>query len=354
MGNLTLASYEPRTPNARTPPSVSPRKAKTTSPGIRKRQKEWTDSLPALWVKQQNFRHPSGTWTVIKAIAEKFPLNKREIGTLPYEDGVSVENSFQMKLYAYDQLVDLATRKCAKLGIPLRIPDCAPQSLSRSPGADEGSVIPVDSRTALPWEEHVRNPQPPPLRMSQYIPPPNMLAPDPEKIAWLPRGLQGPVTVKDACRMYLIKPEEITDLSNFSPWVDLCTVAQRAVRLHGGFYAHKELHKEQAFLEKAGRDQSDFTFSPFTSDQLKWHASNAHYYVTPDSQARQNALGECVELFFPIIKVPDGDSTANSNGTIGLYDGSTTVRAQSKALAKINEKGQSWLSTPCRTRALHI
>ncbi|KAJ7772914.1 hypothetical protein DFH07DRAFT_767772 [Mycena maculata] len=210
--------------------SASPTKSKQPdSPGPRALQKEWNLSLKP-WVKDPKFVHPKGTKTVSKTDAKKtFKLNDKEMATLPYESRPS-DKYLPMQLYNYNHLMELAKRKCSKLAARPRL----------------ASTVSI---AALPaWMEHMSNAQPPPLKLSDYSTPPNAVTPDPEKIIWTPSKISGPVTVNDACRLYCtdsstqITPADIRDLANHSPWIDLATVAKRAVALHGGFYAHKQLY----------------------------------------------------------------------------------------------------------------
>ncbi|KAJ7264870.1 hypothetical protein B0H12DRAFT_1101219 [Mycena haematopus] len=244
--------------------SSSPKKAGNTpsptkgatSPGIKKRREEWNKSLPPLWVKQTNFTHAPTARTITKTNAKKkYKLNDREIGTLPHEQRTSDATGYLMQLYNERQVEGLALRKSAKLGV----------KISKNP-----PKLPA-------WMEHIVNPQPPPLIIAEYTCPPDAVKPDPEDITWKPSKLSGPVSVQDACRLYCIAPTDIQDLSTHSPWIDLVTVAKRALTLHGGFYAHEKLvlqrreAEEKALTESiphAYERKSLFQFSPMS--QAEW------------------------------------------------------------------------------------
>ncbi|KAK7038253.1 hypothetical protein R3P38DRAFT_2905273 [Favolaschia claudopus] len=128
-----------------------------------------------------------------------------------------------------------------------------------------------------PWKTQ------PPLKIMDYTCPPDAKVPDPERIIWTPTKMDGLVTVKDACRLYCIEPNDIRDLSAHSPWIniDLETVAKRAVAIHGGCHAHKDLllqyrNAEEAALQAivdrthiADDGISDFKFSPTTQKQME-------------------------------------------------------------------------------------
>ncbi|KAJ7080434.1 hypothetical protein B0H15DRAFT_953618 [Mycena belliarum] len=177
--------------------------------------------------------------------------------------------------------------------------------------------------THAPWQEHMINPQPPPLKIEAYNSPTNAATPDPEKIVWKPSKISGPVTVKDACRLYSITPHDIQDLLAHSKWIDLSTVAKRAVALHGGFSAHEELlHQRRDAEEKALYAQirasnhivtdlnskSHFRFSPFIHKQ--WTAPNDSYLYEPmhpglggSAPPKQHR----VAVLYPIKYVDQGD-----------------------------------------------
>ncbi|KAJ7171916.1 hypothetical protein C8R46DRAFT_1084234 [Mycena filopes] len=244
--------------------SSSPRKPKSPratkvkgtdspkSPGLKQLREAWNASLPEPWIPNENedFVHPEGISTEIKGeIAKKYKLNPREIATLPYEQRLS-RSGFMMHLYSKAQLSDLSSRKRAKLMLD---PLPAPVSALRMPD----------------WMEPML---PPPLKIESYTCPPGAAKPDPEEITWTPRKLSGSVAVEDACRLYCITAEQIQDLSNASQWIDLGTVARRAVTLHGGFYAHEAIvrrarYEEERMLTEVGEDESRFRFSPLIHKQ---------------------------------------------------------------------------------------
>ncbi|KAJ7154187.1 hypothetical protein C8R46DRAFT_446363 [Mycena filopes] len=208
--------------------SQSPKKAKpydaadkVKAPlGIKQRRQEWIQSLPAAWVVERGFTHPEGTTTVAKGQAMKdYKLNQQEISTLPYVPDIT-KQGHSMRLYAAQQLAALATRKSKALQTPL------PEVLTGG--------LPA-------FLQHYQHPDPPPLIITDYTCPPQATTADPAIITWEPSKLRGPVNVKEACRLYCVSPEEIRDLSDHSPSIDLGSVARRAVTLHGGFHAHKAL-----------------------------------------------------------------------------------------------------------------
>ncbi|KAJ6490797.1 hypothetical protein C8R47DRAFT_1123587 [Mycena vitilis] len=301
-------------PRERRELSSSPSKAKkTASPGIRQRQKEWKESLPAPWVKQTNFRHPSGTGTTSKANAKKYRLNDDDLKTLPYEERLSKEG-FAMKLYNEDHLMDLAMRKSVKLGVELEIDGVVYHSHSGSSATGSVSVISIKNPPKLPaWMEHITNPQPPPLKLTEYSCPLQATRPDPENIIWRPSKISGPVTVADACRLYCIQPADIEDLAAHSPWIDLASAARRALTLHGGFYEHEDRVRQSRTAEQQALDdeirepdkrKSRFRFSPMV--QQDWD------HVDEDAWKYQTMGGSTVEqhrvaVFYPMIYYSDDD-----------------------------------------------
>ncbi|KAJ6501895.1 hypothetical protein C8R45DRAFT_1209566 [Mycena sanguinolenta] len=295
----------PRATSASSPKKVvrtpSPTKAKPASPGIKKRREEWNDSLPALWAKQTTFRHPPRTRTITKTNAKKMlKLNDREIGTLPYEQAISEKTGYPMLLYSEREALNLALRKSAKLGRELEVNGLLYQS-----GDADVCVVSFKNPPVPAWMEHIANPQPPPLKNTEYTSPSDAVKPDPEQITWTSRYLSGPVSVEDACRLYCIEPKDIQDLSAYSKWIDLETAAKRAVTLHGGFYAHKRLvylHRlaEENTLtksiEKAYERKSRFQFSSMV--QAQWDSDRSHDYIyeIPSRQPPPNR----VAVFYPI------------------------------------------------------
>ncbi|KAF7364034.1 hypothetical protein MSAN_01062100 [Mycena sanguinolenta] len=244
-------------------------KAATASRGIKARREEWTKGLPPLWVPQADFRHPRGTLKISKTNAKKdFKLTDREIGILPYERVIS-DIGYPMQLYSKLRVVVLARRKLVAL---------------------EGSS------------------SQPPLKIAEYTSPSNAVIPDPVPITWIPSKLSRPVSVKDACRLYCIEPRDIQDLSAHSPLIDLATVAKRAVTLHGGFYAHKELvrqHREaeeQALslpIEQVHERKSLFRFSPMTQRDWNGDYEKLRLYRGSNEPTPPNR----VAVFYPIVEV---------------------------------------------------
>ncbi|KAJ6526240.1 hypothetical protein DFH09DRAFT_1187815 [Mycena vulgaris] len=312
---MGLTSTAPATPKkSKSSLSSSPGKAKSPklppkSPGIQKRRKEWKVSLPSEpWAQQPEFRHPSGTDTVTKTDAKNFPsLNDYDIARLPWELRPRPGRD-TLHLYNYDQLRDMARRKCAKLGITLVVGSGSSQT---------GSVSVISVRNAPPVPEdvqHFLHPSPPPLKIPGYSSPIQAQTADPQKIIWEPSKIMGPVTVDDACRLYCIAPHDIRDLSEHSPWIDLITVAKRAVTLHGGFHAHKTLvpkrrDEEERMLDKAGRFHSNFTFSRIIQLQLEWQAQTADQdmFYAPMGGALSSLKKNHVAVLYPIESVDQGE-----------------------------------------------
>ncbi|KAJ6531068.1 hypothetical protein B0H19DRAFT_1190196 [Mycena capillaripes] len=311
---MPRASSSSESPRKKRQDPATPSKAKTVSPGIQKRRKEWKESLPPLWIKQATFRHPSGTTTVTKTdAAKKFKLDPREIGTLPHEQRLG-DAGFVMQLYNQSQLMELAKRKCAKLELKLEIGDLVYHSQSGSSASGSVSTVSWKNPPRLAnWPEHMLNPQPLPLKLPDgyYSCPPQAEKPDPEGITWTPSKIVGAVTVDDACRLYCITPEDIRDLTERSPWIDLASAAKRALTLHGGFYAHKELvyrhrREEEKILEPETHGiytvKSHFRFSSMI--QIQWEGESrvgVSTYVTGERPKHP------VAVLYPIEYVDQGD-----------------------------------------------
>ncbi|KAF7301263.1 ATP-dependent DNA helicase PIF1 [Mycena indigotica] len=244
-------------------------------------KKEGSPCLGPLSGIETLCKHSPLTVTVDSTDARKtYHLTTDELATLPYESRPSANigrHAFMqpMKLYNAKALYNLAREKSRVLNIPLRV---------RNPGSTAMATT-ISPSISLPsnfpkWLNDERNAQPRPLRISAY----QRVADDPEmeKIRW--RGSLVPhlVSLEDACWLYCIKPKDIADLRAISPWLDAQTVAQRAVTLHGGFYAHHDyVHRrrqeEEASLDEKYRGlhivqdwRSDFTWSAHVSDYLDW------------------------------------------------------------------------------------
>ncbi|KAJ7706866.1 hypothetical protein B0H17DRAFT_1034694 [Mycena rosella] len=209
--------------------------------------------------------------------------------------------------------MDLAKRKCAKLSRELEVAGLIYHSHSGSSQNGGVSVVSFKNPPKLPaWQEHISNPQPPPLKIQDYTCPPNAVTPDPEKITWMPYKISGPVTVADACRLYCIEPEDIQDLSQYSCWIDLPTVAKRALTLHGGFYAHKELVRKRRDEEEDALDreipeaddrQSRFRFSPMIAKQWEERDDDYGWYDTSSGPSKQHR----VAAHYPISYICQDD-----------------------------------------------
>jgi hypothetical protein len=146
-----------------------------------------------------------------KTIAKSyFKLDEDDIASLPHQ----VEDRPPHKpvhykpaqLYACDQLLDLAKRKCAKLGTELVLGDLeVHHSHSGSSKTGEVSIVSFRNPPKLSaWQEHMLNPSPPPLKIQEYTCPASAVKPDPENIVWTPSHLSGSVSVGDACRLYCV------------------------------------------------------------------------------------------------------------------------------------------------------
>ncbi|KAJ7878995.1 hypothetical protein B0H14DRAFT_2710158 [Mycena olivaceomarginata] len=283
-----ISTASPTKPGTST---ASPKKA-PASPGINKRRKEWVESLPPPWVKQMNFRHSLSTSTITKTDAKKtYKLDDRDLETLPYEQRLSEKTGYMMLLYSQPQVSELGRRKAAKLGKPLDL---------SGPGT---SIISVRNFPKLrDWEEHMLNPDPPPRKIVEYTSPPNPAKPDPTPITWTPSKISGAVSVADACRLYCIEPADIEDLSKHSKWIDLATVAKRAVSLHGGFYAHEELVHQRRDAEEQELTQVDdrksrFRFSPMIQKQWEYVDEDDWMYAGRELPKHR------VAVFYPIESV---------------------------------------------------
>ncbi|KAJ7481044.1 hypothetical protein B0H11DRAFT_2193590 [Mycena galericulata] len=295
-------------------PASSPRKTKSPGsptkapklkpPGLRALQKEWKASLKP-WVKDPKFVHPDGTWTVSKTDAKKkFKLDDDDLATLPCELRPS-DQYLPMQLYSYNQLMDLAKRKCDKLRRQLEVDGLVYHYHSGSSQSGGVSIVSIANPPPMPaWAEHIRNPQPPPLKILEYTTPVTAVTPDPENIIWTPSKISGPVTLGDACRLYCITPEDIRDLSAHSPWIDLATVAKRALTLHGGFFAHKELvlqrrSEEEDMLDRENMRKSRFRFSAMVLKELEVKNDDGLYDTVGGSSVQQDR----VAVLYPIENV---------------------------------------------------
>ncbi|KAJ7772901.1 hypothetical protein DFH07DRAFT_801882 [Mycena maculata] len=295
--------------------STSPTKRETPpkpKEGLRTWQREWAATMELeKWSVDKKFVHPEGTSILPKGAAmRKFKLNQIEMATLPCEREFRGEGSTTVLHYSCDQLRILATRKRTKLGKLLEEDGprtCSPRVSHRGGASRDPPALPS-------YLEHYHRPNPPPLKIPAYTSPAGAQASDPAIIIWEPTKIMGPVTVYEACRLYCINPEDIQDLSAYSPWIDLPTVAKRAVALHGGFHAHKALvlrHRtaEEDALDQAKKNKSDFTFSGIIWEQLDFYfrTTSSVAYEHPSQSVRERR----VAVLYPIESEDQGDYGCN-------------------------------------------
>ncbi|KAK7019512.1 hypothetical protein R3P38DRAFT_3273124 [Favolaschia claudopus] len=293
----------PRTPSPKKPKAAKSSKSPTNKgKGIRERQKEWIDGLlPKQWIPISTFMHPEGTETITKGDAGKiYKLKKEELGILPFERSIS-KDGYPMFLYSITQVRNLTLRKCKVLEVPWPVPQPKPAP-------------------PKPWETN------PPLIIKDYTCPSGAKKPDPSPILWLPDRLSAPIPVRDACRLYCIEPSDIQDLSDHSPWIDLETVAKRAVAMHGGFHAHeafllqcRKAEEEQLLEEDRQRTtpsyedpKSHFQFSPVVEKEMMSDKEHQHYsdlYGTPGSYEYRRQ--RTVAVLHPIVYAPTNDYGTN-------------------------------------------
>ncbi|KAK7019513.1 hypothetical protein R3P38DRAFT_2974089 [Favolaschia claudopus] len=285
----------------------SPKKSKSSRPGLGTRQKEWRDALSQTprWVWQANFRHPRFTKTITKTAAiSTYSVNAREIETLPYELRPSSQPK-PMHLYNENQVIDLAMKKCKTLEKKFETKDVVYHSHS---GSSETGIVAVMSLknpytpTPQPWDLD------PPLIIKEYTCPSEAEKPDPSPIVWSANRLMGPVLVRDACRLYCLEPNEIQDLSEHSRWIDLETAAKRALTLHGGFHAHEKFvlrHREaeeklleQEWWAPRTTPRSDYIRSPFRISKEVEYDDSEEVYDERCVEAHRH--GRTVAVFYPI------------------------------------------------------
>ncbi|KAJ7235699.1 hypothetical protein C8J57DRAFT_1377926 [Mycena rebaudengoi] len=153
-----------------------------------------------------------------------------------------------------------------------------PAAARRARASNAGSVgvgRPQNPPAAPDWMHHQTHAHPPPWETLDYTCPSDASTPDPDDINWKPSDIIVPVTVGDACRLYCLTEEQLSPLTDHSEWIDLATAAKLALKVHGGFYAHKTLlckrrDEEEKTLRAAGKDKSDFTYSEMVQKQMNW------------------------------------------------------------------------------------
>ena len=169
-------------------------------------------------------------------------LSPDELKTLPYETRPTGQaNRNDMKLFDKGAVKMLALRKAEVMQMELPPP---------LPTFELGSF----------WDR-VR-PAKPPVQILDYVPPKYARADPPaETIVWKGELVQCPVSPQDACTLYGVRlqtprcmpptasslqhfvqlfPNDIEDLAEKSNWLDIGTVARRALTVHGGFIKHNE------------------------------------------------------------------------------------------------------------------
>ncbi|KAF7301259.1 hypothetical protein MIND_00690700 [Mycena indigotica] len=325
------------------PSSASPQKPesknkKTKNTGINKRKKEWKELIACRGPRRIDgtFKHAAYTCTVTATNAVKhYHLTRDELATLPYEsrDSKNIkQHQFMrpMKLYSHEALFDLAREKSLFIGTPLII---GIEEYVGDPGpAAEGrptvTILRVKLSDLPRWLRIEKDPQPPPLKIPTYERVTSGEKPDPERICWKPSHVTNVVSVGDACRLYCIEPHVINDLAAASQWIDVETVARRAVTLHGGFHAHydhvrqcrereeKELEAEYKarFPYDHGEWKSHFQWSTHMQQYSRWMEKQdddfyySGYYSGPSRNSRN-----VVAVLYPLYQVDfdGGDFTSD-------------------------------------------
>lgn len=111
-------------------------------------------------------------------------------------------------MYSYDDLYHLAARKAQKLNKELVVGGVVVDSHQRPASSPTPPASSSKPRTLDLWEEHIRNPQPPPMILDEpyYLDePPDRPDPPLKQIVWQPTSILGPVSVNDACRLYFVR-----------------------------------------------------------------------------------------------------------------------------------------------------
>ncbi|KAL0571422.1 hypothetical protein V5O48_010538 [Marasmius crinis-equi] len=309
------------------------RKKKPSAPAASKPDaklhKAWLASLPPSWEFDPKYRHPKGTKTTCLTYAKKtFQLTDREISTLPHRQMKNPHyEKYPMKRYSETDLWNLKARKCRALqmemivdghhypGAPFQsLPAALPSQKTSQVGASSGSGN--DSGGNAPRVIH---------EYHLLVPP---QTPDPSKIYWKPGEIAGPVTVQDACRLYCvgapscfessrkltsyqITPLDIRDLSSVSPWIDLTTVAKRALELHGGFYAHREVVmrrriEEERRLTAGNKTKSEFEWSPLAPPEEFEEEED----MNEDGDDMDTIMAYRVAVLYPIERTYNEDGTS--------------------------------------------
>ncbi|KAJ8087176.1 hypothetical protein PM082_006004 [Marasmius tenuissimus] len=297
---------------------MPPTRTKSTRPasGIRAKRSQWKASLKT-WTVDPDYRVPGGsdnpdvicTKTQAKTV---YGLDEHDLATIPHQ---TQENSSR-KIYPLKEVEYLSTLKKQALNCE---GDSDGESDDEKVKATQSSQSPKKRKKApefVPsWRDHAFFPQPPPMILKgpyKVICRPEM--PDPKEIEWRLGKIIGPISVSDACRLYVLRPEDIQDLVQNSMWIDSASAAKRALSLHGGYSAHRNLvkrtrRKEEARLEREGKDRSDFEWSPIVQEQLDWknrdNTSEIPRWRMPEESDGPRKINR-VAVLYPIQKYQVG------------------------------------------------
>ncbi|KAL0571423.1 hypothetical protein V5O48_010539 [Marasmius crinis-equi] len=255
----------------------------TKSTRAKRRAKAWKDALKP-WVVDPTYRVPGEidnmdmTCTVSQA-KTIYGLDKHDLDSLPHQ----IEENSTRKMYPLKEVEYLSLLK--KQALESDGEDEEDEDGEFEPGSprkaktQRSTQSPKKKKVAEPlpdWQRHANFPQPPPkILKGPYKRILDVEMPDPEEIEWKLGKIKGPVSVSDACRLWVLNPEDLKDLSEKSPWIDQVSAAKRAFSLHGGFPGQRNLvnrvrKKEEARLDREGKDRSDFEWSPIVQEQLDW------------------------------------------------------------------------------------
>ncbi|KAK7043762.1 hypothetical protein VNI00_008374 [Paramarasmius palmivorus] len=312
----------PKEPNASSS-SKSPRKTATanqpTSPKRNTRAKK--EDLKAWvtyrannvwqWEGTEPFRHPQGVATRTAKDARVFEdvhprLTVDDLATIPYEERQNPTTNNTMKLYAVKDLRNLIQLRASFLKIEHH-PPSSPFPSSSMPRIVVFTPNPNDPLV-------LRDTKPGAIINHDYQP----LQCDPglEEIVW--DGEHVPLDIgvshTEACLLYCLDRQDIEDLAAASRFLDLKTVAVRALKVHGGFQRHNEIvvqrrRRQKATIEAAfaashdsdaGRAQDNHLSKEVHESLRRWSDHDNHIEPAKRSQEEQLRRRRTVKQYAPV------------------------------------------------------
>ncbi|KAL0566869.1 hypothetical protein V5O48_015134 [Marasmius crinis-equi] len=295
---MPKAPRTPRKTKSRTPKSsLSPESPSKKKSELKADWNEWVEGH--IWQPEQGtvFRFPSDTTTVTKTDAVKLDnvkpkLPPRDLDVLKHETRFNKAGRI-MYLYSKEEVRDLIRRRADMCGYEVPTPPTI-------------ATIGFLNGPAEVIEPHIDH---------SYV----RVESDPVDIIWEGQHVWSGwhILFEDACILYNVEADVLEDLAVECRWLDIKTVAMRAVKAHGGVIAHNEsIAQKRRAAVKALVDNYEITqcyrgplehFSKSLRDRFKKLYGGEDYGYdgaptwTPEEKART------VQQYYPIGPAFDTD-----------------------------------------------